>query len=38
MPEIRNAYRNLVRKSQAKDHLGDLLIDWKIILKWALDK
>jgi hypothetical protein len=30
---MRNAYSNLVGKSEEKKLLGDLTIDWRIILK-----
>jgi hypothetical protein len=38
MCEKRNAYRVLVGQSQGKDHLEDLGVDVRIILKWELKK
>jgi hypothetical protein len=35
---IRNAYKNLVGKSERKRPLGNLGLDGKIILKWILGK
>jgi hypothetical protein len=31
------AYRDLVVKPEERDHLEDLGIDWKIILKWIFE-
>jgi hypothetical protein len=36
--EKRNAYKNLVRKSQERSHLGDLDVDGIILLKRILKK
>jgi hypothetical protein len=35
--EVRNSYRNLVGKCQG-NHVEDLGVDGKIILKWILNK
>jgi len=36
--EMRNAYNILFRKPRGRDYLGDLVIDWRMILKWFLVK
>jgi hypothetical protein len=36
MEEVRNAYRILLKDLKDRDYLGDLGIDWRIILKWVL--
>jgi hypothetical protein len=34
MGEMRNAYKNLVRKPEGKNHSEDLDVDGRIILEW----
>jgi hypothetical protein len=36
MRDTKNTYKILVRKPYGKRPLGDLGIDWSIILKWIL--
>jgi hypothetical protein len=36
MGKMRSAYQILIRKLKGRDHLGDLGIDVRIILKWIL--
>jgi hypothetical protein len=36
MRNVRNAYKSVVRKPAKKNHLGDLGIDGRTILKWML--
>jgi hypothetical protein len=36
--EMRNAYKILVGKPEGRDHLEDLSVDGKIILKWNAGK
>jgi hypothetical protein len=38
MREKRNEYEILVGNRMGRDHLGDLSINDKIILKWILEK
>jgi hypothetical protein len=38
MGDKRNAYRGLVGKLEGKNHLEDLGLDERIILKWTLKK
>jgi hypothetical protein len=38
MGETRNAYNILVGKSEGKNHLENLGVDGRIILKWILNK
>jgi hypothetical protein len=38
MGKLRNAYKILARKLERKHFMGDLGIDERIILKWALKK
>jgi hypothetical protein len=38
MEEMRNAHNILVKKPEGKNHLEDLLIDVKVILKWIFKK
>jgi hypothetical protein len=38
MEEMRNAYRILVGKLKGRDHLDDLGVDTRIMLKWILKK
>jgi hypothetical protein len=33
-----NAYILLVRKFETRDHMGDLGVEWRIILEWILKK
>jgi hypothetical protein len=34
MGTLRNASKILVKNLKVRDHLGDLGVDWRIILKW----
>jgi hypothetical protein len=36
MGEMRNTYKIIVGKSERKNHLDDLSIDGKVILKWIM--
>jgi len=38
MGEMRNAYKILVGKPKGIDHLRDLDVDWRMILKWIVKK
>jgi len=38
MGDMKNAYKNLVRKPEKKNHSQDLGVDGSIILKWILGK
>jgi hypothetical protein len=38
MAEIKNAYRILVGNPKGRDHLEGLGAEWRIILKWVLQK
>jgi hypothetical protein len=38
MGQVRNAYKILVEKSEEKNHLEDLGIDERIILRWIMKK
>jgi len=38
MEEMRNTYKIVIRKTERRDHLRDLGIDWKMILKWITKK
>jgi hypothetical protein len=35
---MRNAYEIFVRKLKGRDHLEDLVVNERIILKWVLNK
>jgi hypothetical protein len=36
--EIRNAYKILVGKPEEKKSLGDLDVDWRVMLQYILNK
>jgi hypothetical protein len=36
--EIRNAYKILIGKPEEKKSLGDLEVDWKVMLQYILKK
>jgi hypothetical protein len=36
MRELRNAYKILIGNPEGRDHLGELGVDGRIILKWIL--
>jgi len=38
MRELRNAYKILIGNPEGRDHLGELGVDGRIILKWILKK
>jgi hypothetical protein len=38
MRERRDEYRVLVGKPEGRNHLEDPGVDWRIILKWILEK
>jgi hypothetical protein len=38
MTRIRNTYRILAENLKERDHLGDISIDRRIILKWNLNR
>jgi hypothetical protein len=35
---MRTIYKILMENIKGRDHLGDIGVDWKIILKWILKK